>query len=225
MSLRSIVPTGVLAVTLLATSVKADVLFFSGDLRSDATFTSCGSGCTLGPGNTDSDYANWAAATYDFVVTTASTVQVVTYGYAGGTSLTGAIVSPGGLEPYLSLFDSSGNFLTSSFTETCPATANTLDGNCFDVQLDTTPLLQPGTYTIALSAWENMSFAENLGTGTLADGFTGLGSLNTGENLDYAFDVILPTNIPATSAPEPGTGLLVMVAFGAAAVLHRRKRL
>ena len=225
MSLRSIVSTGILAVTLLATSVKADVLFFSGDLRSDATFTSCGSGCTLGPGNTDSDYANWAAATYDFVVTTASTVQVVTYGYAGGTSLTGAIVSPGGLEPYLSLFDSSGNFLTSSFTGTCPATANTLDGNCFDVQLDTTPLLQPGTYTIALSAWENMSFAENLGTGTLADGFAGLGSLNTGENLDYAFDVILPTNIPATSAPEPGTGLLVMVAFGAAAVLHRRKRL
>lgn len=225
MSLRSIVSTGIIAVTLLATSAKADVLFFSGDLRSDATVIGCGSGCTLGPGNTDSDYANWAAATYDFVVTTASTVQVVTYGYAGGTSLTGAIVSPGGLEPYLSLFDSSGNFLTSSFTGTCPATANTLDGNCFDVQLDTTPLLQPGTYTIALSAWENMSFAENLGTGTLADGFTGLGNLNAGENLDYAFDVILPTNIPPTSTPEPGSGLLVMIAFGAAAVLHRRKRL
>jgi hypothetical protein len=99
-------------------------------------------------------------------------------------------------------------------------TANTLGGNCFDVQLDTTPLLEPGTYTIALSAWENMSLAENLGTGTLADGFTGLGNLNPGENLNYAFDVILPSNVP-----EPGTGLLLLTAFGAAAVLKLRNRL
>ncbi len=154
------------------------------------------------------------------MVNTATTVQAITYGYAGGTSLTGAIVPSGGLEPYLSLFDSSGNFLTSSFSGTCPATANTLGGNCFDVQLDTTPLLEPGTYTIALSAWENMSSAENQGTGTLADGFTGLGNLNLGENLNYAFDVILPSNVP-----EPGTGLLVMAAFGAAAVLKLRNRL
>lgn len=223
MSLRSIVsnPCGWLAATLLfagaGTAAKADVIFFSGDLRTDANVTSCGSGCTLGPSNTDLEYANWAAVTYSFVVNTATTVQAITYGYAGGTSLTGAVVPGGGLEPYLSLFDSSGNFLTSSFTGTCPATANTLGGNCFDVQLDTTPLLQPGTYTIALSAWENMSLAENLGTGTLADGFTGLGNLNPGENLNYAFDVILPSNVP-----EPGTGLLVMAAFGAAAVLKLR---
>jgi hypothetical protein len=231
MGLRSVVSNSsslLLVATLLlagaAASAKADVIFYSGDLRTDANVTSCGGGCTLGPGNTDLEYANWAVATYSFVVNTTTTVQAITYGYAGGTSLTGAIIPGGGLEPYLSLFDSSGNFLTSSFTGTCPATANTIGGNCFDVQLDTTPLLQPGTYTIALSAWENMSFAENLGTGTLADGFTGLGNLNPGESLDYAFDVILPGNIPPGSAPEPGTGLLVMAALGAAAVLHRRNR-
>ena len=227
MSLRSIVSSpssGLLAATLLlagaATAAKADVLFFSGDLRTDANVISCGSGCTLGPGNSDLEFANWAAVTYSFVVNSATTVQAITYGYAGGTSLTGADVPSGGLEPYLSLFDSSGNFLTSSFSGTCPATANTLGGNCFDVQLDTTPLLEPGTYTIALSAWENMSLAENLGTGTLADGFTGLGNLNPGENLNYAFDVILPSNVP-----EPGTGLLLLTAFGAAAVLKLRNRL
>ena len=70
-----------------------------------------------------------------------------------------------------------------------------------------------------VKAWENMSFAENLGTGTLADGFTGLGNLNSGENLNYAFDVILPSNVP-----EPGTGLLILAAFGAAALLKLRNR-
>jgi hypothetical protein len=222
MSLKSIGSNLAVALVLAAatTAAKADVIFFSGDLRTDANVTGCGSGCTLGPGNTDLEYANWAAVTYTFVVNTATTVQAVTYGYAGGTSLTGAIVPSGGLEPYLSLFDSSGDLLTSSFSGTCPATANTLGGNCFDVQLDTTPLLEPGTYTIALSAWENMSLAENLGTGTLADGFTGLGNLNPGENLNYAFDVILPSNVP-----EPGTGLLLLTAFGAAAVLKLRNRL
>jgi hypothetical protein len=221
MSLKSIGSNLAVALVLAAatTAAKADVIFFSGDLRTDANVTACGSGCTLGPGNTDLEYANWAAVTYTFVVNTATTVQAITYGYAGGTSLTGTVVPSGGLEPYLSLFDSSGNLLASSFSGTCPATANTLGGNCFDVQLDTTPLLEPGTYTIALSAWENMSLAENLGTGTLTDGFTGLGNLNPGENLDYAFDVILPSNVP-----EPGTGLLLLTAFGAAAVLTLRNR-
>src|ERR1700733_16313075 len=109
MSLKSIGANLAVALVLAGatTAAKADVIFFSGDLRTDANVTACGSGCTLGPGNTDLEYANWAAATYTFVVNTATTVQAITYGYAGGTSLTGAIVPGGGLEPYLSLFDSS----------------------------------------------------------------------------------------------------------------------
>jgi hypothetical protein len=47
---------------------QADVVSFSGDLRADATFISCGSGCTLGAGDSDSDYAQWAAVERDFTV-------------------------------------------------------------------------------------------------------------------------------------------------------------
>jgi hypothetical protein len=51
-----------------------------------------------------------------------------------------------------------------------------------------------------------MSFAENLGTGTLADGFIGLGDLQDGEDLNFAFDVDLtPTTPPPPAVPEPGT--------------------
>jgi hypothetical protein len=54
---------------------------FTGDLRTDATFISCGSGCTLGAGNSDSDYAQWAAVQRGFSVAASSTVQAITFSY------------------------------------------------------------------------------------------------------------------------------------------------
>jgi len=72
--------------------------------------------------------------------------------------------------------------------------------------------LAPGDYQIAISAFENLSFAENLGSGTLAEGFTGLGTLAQGEDLHYAFDVIL--NSRTSPVPEPGSpGLLACAAL------------
>jgi hypothetical protein len=92
-----------------------------------------------------------------------------------------------GRNPY---FD---DFRSSTFSgTTCPSGANTnsSSGQCFDVLLDA-GVLVPGTYQIAISAFENMSFAENSGGGKLAAGFTGLGNLAFGEDLHYAFDVHL----------------------------------
>ncbi len=185
----------------LSNSLKAETIFFSGNLRTNSNIISCGTGCTLGAANSDGDYAQWAAVASTFTVTQNTTMEAITYSYAGGTSQTGAVVPAGGLEPYLSLFDSSGNFLASTFFgTTCPPGAASLNGNCFDIELDG-GTLTPGTYQIVLSAFENMSVAENNGPpATLADGFTGLGNLAAGENLNYAFDVILPDQ---PSIPEP----------------------
>ena len=98
---------------------------FTGDLRTDATFISCGSGCTLGAGNSDSDYAQWAAVERDFTVAASSMVQAITFSYGGGTNGNGLAIGPGGFEPYLSLFDASGSFLASTlFGITCPPGAN-----------------------------------------------------------------------------------------------------
>ncbi|HTS25588.1 MAG TPA: DVUA0089 family protein [Bryobacteraceae bacterium] len=190
---------------------------FTGDLRTDSTFTSCGSGCTLDAGNSDFDYAQWAAVERDFTVPVSSTLQAVTFSYGGGVNGNGQAIAEGGFEPYLSLFDDSGNFLASTlFGVTCPAGANTNagSGQCFDVLLDA-GVVAPGNYSIAISAFENMSFAENSGVGSLADGFTGLGNLAPGEDLHYAFDVILQD---ASAVPEPATLGLVcgagLFAFG-----------
>ncbi|MGA7240161.1 MAG: DVUA0089 family protein [Bryobacteraceae bacterium] len=199
---------GVLAVG--TGQLHADILSFTGDLRTDATFISCGSGCTLDAGNSDFDYAQWAAVERDFTVATSSLVQAITFSYGGGTNGHGLAIGASGFEPYLSLFDASGAFLASTFLgTTCPPGANTNagSGQCFDVLLDA-GVLAPGNYAITISAFENMSFAENSGLGSLADGFTGLGNLAPGEDMHYAFDVDLTPAI-ATAVPEPASGALL----------------
>jgi len=202
----------------------ADTTFFSGNLRTDATVLDCGSGCTLGPSNSDFDYAQSAAVVDSFVVGSTSTMSAITYSYGGGTSLTGAVVAAGGLEPYLSLFDASGNFLASTFFGTqCPAGANIYDGYCDDESLDG-GTLAAGTYYIALTAFQNMSLAENYGLGNLTDGFTGLGQLQQGEDLHYAFDVILtPNSTPPPPVPEPNYLFLMGFALGAPFLVTKMK--
>ena len=137
-----------------AGQLQANIISFTGDLRVDATFVSCGSGCTLGAGNSDSDYAQWAAVERDFTVATSSLVHAITFSYGGGTNGNGIAIGAGGFEPYLSLFDASGNFLASTFFgTTCPPGANTNgSGQCFDVLLDA-GVLAPGNYAITISAW------------------------------------------------------------------------
>ena len=100
------------------------------------------------------------------------------------------------------------------------ARTNTNSNQCFDVLLDG-GVLAAGTYQIALSAFENLSFAENLGTGHLADGFTGLGNLAAGEDLHYAFDVIVTTQ--GAALPEPSTIWLGMAAILAMSCLTKKR--
>jgi hypothetical protein len=202
--------------TSLIRPAQAETISFIGNLATDATFLPPGSGPF-----TDGDYAQWAAVVQSFEVDSTSTMEAITFSYGGGTNGNGAVIAEGGFEPYLSLFDASGNFLASTFFgTTCPpgANTNTNSGSCFDVQLDG-GTLAPGDYQIAISAFENMSFAENLGTGTLADGFTGLGNLADGEDLNYAFDVVLTST---ATVPEPSATFLLVA--GIAVCLVRRKR-
>ncbi len=210
----------ILALGAGLTTASADMVTFSftGDLRTDANLTGCGDGCTLGGANTDGDYAQWAAVIRDFHVGSPSLTTTVSFSYGGGTNGAKAVIPEGGFEPYLSLFDAGGDFLASTFSgTTCPAGANTntSSGQCFDVLLDG-GMLAAGDYQIAISAFENLSLAENLGSATLADGFTGLGNLAQGEDLHYAFDVVLTPRV--STVPEPR---IVWLLVGAILMLHR----
>ncbi len=221
MKLTVLAAIAALGIGTTTTSANPVILSFTGNLRTDANVTVCGSGCTLGPANTDGEWAQWAAVVKGIHVSSPSSMTAITFGYGGGTNGAGTVIAQGGFEPYLTLFDASGDFLASTFSgTTCPTGAhtNTNSGQCFDVLLDG-GVLASGDYQIAISAFENLSLAENLGSGKLADGFTGLGNLAQGEDLHYAFDVVL--------TPEPAM-VPFLVGAGVALYLfrcHRKEQL
>jgi hypothetical protein len=210
------------ALLVLSVPAHASTISFVGDLATDATVLP-----PFSPPYTDGEYAQFAAVVYPFHVDADSSMQAITFSYGGGVNGAGATIADGGFEPYLSLFDGAGNFLASTFFgTTCPSGANTnpSSGSCFDVLLDG-GVLSTGDYQIAISAFENLSSAENLGSGTLANGFTGLGNLALGEDLHYAFDVTLtPTN--PVPVPEPSTLFYTtgaLLALAAVRLLNRKE--
>ncbi|HTS29348.1 MAG TPA: DVUA0089 family protein [Bryobacteraceae bacterium] len=210
------------------------VLSFTGDLKTDANIS--GGGYTLDQilaDNSDPEWAQFTGFAATFHVSDASAMKAITFSYGGGTNGHGTVIQEGGFTPYLSLFDSAGHFLGSTLNGSyCPAGANTnaVSGYCNDALLDG-GTLAPGDYEIVISAWENMSYAENLGTGTLADGLTGLGNFDgTGpdelngptDGLQFAFDVIL-SGPEVNSVPEPSSLWLLITLAPAVWKLSRRR--
>ena len=134
-------------------------------------------------------------ATYKFSVSAASTVTIQSYGYGGsagargGTNLAGAVIPAGGFDPYISIFVGAGpsaTFLASNDDGAC-IPPSLIASVCADSSLSLT--LSPGTYTLVVEAFDNMSLAENLGSGTLGDGFSGLGNYDPSRTNNFAIDI------------------------------------
>jgi len=132
---------------------------------------------------------------HPFTLAAPGTVTIQSWGYGGsagapgGVNAQGAAIAGGGFDPYVTLFSGSGataTFLASNDDGSCPP-GTAVAALCGDSTL-VTGVLPAGTYTLAISAFLNMSFAENLGSGNLGDGFIGLGSFGSGTNA-YAVDV------------------------------------
>lgn len=131
-------------------------------------------------------------ALYTFNVALAGTVTVLSTGFAAG-----------GADPYFTLFRGSNS--TASFVDSNFAQAFSTGGD-----FAFSSVLAAGNYMIALGTFANMSFAENAGTGTLADGFTGLGEPTSLGDAHYSLSVTTPV-------PEPSTS--VLMTFGLAMTL------
>jgi hypothetical protein len=146
-------------------------------------------------------------ALYAISVPTGRTVSFLSKGFAAG-----------GVDPYFTLFQGTGNsatFLGSNYSQAFST------GGDFNLSFP----LTPGNYTVAMSAFANMSFAENLGTGTLGDGFIGLGEPDTLGTYYYELEIGLPL-VASTAIPTlTEWGMIILVAvLGVNSVYYLRKR-
>jgi len=151
----------------------------------------------------DFDIAN-NVAVYHFNLAGASHVQFTSLGFAAG-----------GVDPYFSLFDgagTAGTFIGSNADQAF------MTGGDFALSF----ALAAGDYTFALGAFANMSFAENLGTGTLADGFIGLGGPDFLGDGTYVIVLNATADGGPTPVPEPATFVLLLAALGAWSLTARR---
>jgi hypothetical protein len=130
-----------------------------------------------------------------FTLSAPATIGLQTWSFGGGTNAAGAIISPGGTDPFLAIFsgtgagatiltDGSGNpFGTSldvsnygnpDFLGCGPAGTPVIGGSpqCGDITM-TLPLLAAGTYTVVFSDGEYQANAV-FANGTLGEGFSDL---------------------------------------------------
>ena len=115
-------------------------------------------------------------ALFTFTLSSTGSVSIQSWGYGGGANASGTVIATGGFDPYVSLFSGVGNratFLASNDDGLCPPGNGSVA--CHDSTLGVTTLAA-GSYTVALTVFNNFSFAENTGSGTLGDGFIALGN-------------------------------------------------
>ena len=189
-------------VCMLTGAADAASLTFSGFLNDPGNAALRGSGpapsTPLFAG--DWDIAN-NVAVHGFSVPVAGLVSFESLGFADG-----------GADPYFTLFSGSDN-------------SATVAGSNYDQAYTTggdfllTFVLPAGDYQVAMGAFANMSFAENLGSGTLADGFVGLG---VPEWLGTSYyELVVTTEVVPT--PEPAA--LLLLAFGLTSLLLVPRRM
>jgi hypothetical protein len=125
---------------------------------------------------------------------------------AGALTITSDSLAHGGIDSLVSLFAGSN-------------LGATLVGTEIDDFTWTLPVT-PGWYWVAIGDWNNDSFADNLGAGTLGDGFIGLGQ--AGSLGDGSYDVTLSLDTGTAPIPEPSQSALL--ALGVAALATRAWR-
>lgn len=193
-----------LVLAIAAGSSLAGSVTFSGKLGDSANAALVASDLTAAQFTDDQVIAN-NVALHVLHVLVASTANFTSSGF-----------ELGGIDPYFSIF-SSTDPTTATWLESNYLHAQTIGGD-FTMDL----ALAPGDYTVAMGVYTNLSFAENLGSGFLADGFIGLGDARFLGDGAYALTVTLLDD--EQTVPEPGSALLTLSAAFAAVWVRRRRQ-
>ena len=167
---------------------------------------------------------------FRFTLAATDTLTLRTYSYAGGVNQAGNIISGGGFDPILSLFDSAGALINENDDGHSHVPADPVTGQQWDSYLTTT--LAAGTYTVSLTQYDNFPNGPNLSNGFIRTGdpnFTSEFGCTNGRFCDltsdnrtpnWAFDVLGANSaVIVNTAPEPGVpaltgvGMLLIIVF------------
>ena len=165
-----------------------------------------------------------------FTVASASTVTFQSYSYAGGKNGSGNTISSGGFDPVIDLFNSAGTLINENDDGTpsqVPADPTTLQNFDFYLQMS----LNPGTYTVAVTQFDNFANGPSLSNGfyeTSPTFTSGFGCSNgsfcdvTGANrtANWSFDI--STTPASTATPEPAATALMIAGLGAIGIVRKR---
>lgn len=175
---------------------------------------------------------------FTFNLASTANISVRTFSYAGGTNSTGSAIPEGGFDPYVALFNNAGLLLADN--DDAPGVPSSpVTFSAFDAFLVQT--LSAGTYTLALTQFDNFAVGPNLSDGFLESGaprFTSAFGCSNGAFCDingfnrtnaWAIDFLNVASAtgpgdPSNPIPEPSSLALLTAGMAAAGVsLLRRK--
>ncbi len=105
---------------------------------------------------------------FNFSVAAPSLVKLRSYSYAGGVQANGNVVSAGGFDPILALFDSAGHLINQNDDGHGVVPFDSATGNDWDTYLQST--LAPGNYVVSVMEYDNFANGPNLANGFSRDG-------------------------------------------------------
>jgi len=195
---------GLLALMLVLTSgvARAGTISYSGYFNDPANAALVWSDLLPARFGDDGEIAN-NVALHGVTIVQAGPVTFESVGFAAG-----------GADPYVTLFQGTGPGATVLGSNYAQAFST---GGDFLLTFD----LPAGGYTVAMGVFANMSIAENVGSGTLGDGFTFLGAPSFLGNYYYELDIAYPDG-PVPPIPEPAT--LLLIGSGMMGCFARRKK-
>jgi hypothetical protein len=206
--------------------------------------------CTLGTQSADAaNFSFTGNFTHDndvqllqFSIASATSVTLNTLSFAGGTNAAGTPIAGGGFTPYLALFDGTGNMLNQTTgKQPCgggnPAAPDAATGACWDeyflYDLAHLGVLPAGSYTLALTEWDNVALGTTLADGFIYDSgpadFTGgpflENSIGFGVQRDghWAVDILAVDSASAVAVPEPDTLPLALAGLAGFVPFVRRR--